>query len=123
MSAVYDQISEPRPLCPINLSLSQCIDKLTEALIKSILGEAQFDPELAGAFRERWIMPRREMAKGVIERAIAEGSLRACTNADTIVDLLYAPLYYRLQMGTGPLTDAYADELFHTVVDGIHARP
>jgi hypothetical protein len=28
-------------------------------LIKALLSEAQFNPELAEAFRERWILPRR----------------------------------------------------------------
>ena len=31
------------------------------ALIKSLLAEAQFDPELATAFRERWTLPRRRV--------------------------------------------------------------
>jgi len=39
-------------------------------LIKSLLGEAQFDLELAEAFRERWIMPRRRLAREVIGEAI-----------------------------------------------------
>jgi AcrR family transcriptional regulator len=32
------------------------------ALIRVLLAEAQFDPELAKALRERWTMPRRRMA-------------------------------------------------------------
>src|SRR6201995_1451816 len=31
-------------------------------LIRALLAEAQFDPELAVALRERWTMPRRRMA-------------------------------------------------------------
>jgi hypothetical protein len=33
-----------------------------DALIKVLLVEAQFDPELARALHERWTMPRRRMA-------------------------------------------------------------
>jgi AcrR family transcriptional regulator len=32
------------------------------SMIKALLGEAQFDAELAEAFRTRWITPRREAA-------------------------------------------------------------
>src|SRR3984893_13203687 len=40
------------------------------SMIKALLGEAQFDGELAEAFRARWITPRREAAKEVLQFAI-----------------------------------------------------
>src|SRR5260370_38793783 len=40
------------------------------SMIKALLGEAQFDSELAEAFRTRWIAPRREAAKEVLQSAI-----------------------------------------------------
>ncbi len=89
------------------------------ALIRSLLGEAQFDTELAVAFRERWIMPRRVMAREALSRAIAEGDLRKDIDVDAAVDQLYAPIYYRLMIGTGPLTDRYADTIFAQVVRGL----
>lgn len=82
------------------------------ALIRVLLAEAQFDPELANAFRERWTMPRRRMAIQYFEEGIRAGDLRRDIDPDAMIDLLYAPLYYRLQMGTGPLSNAYVDEIF-----------
>ena len=35
------------------------------ALVKALLAEAQFDRELAKAFRERWTLPRRKLARSV----------------------------------------------------------
>ncbi len=46
------------------------------SMIKALLGEAQFDAELAEAFRTRWIAPRREAAKEVIQSAIKNKELR-----------------------------------------------
>lgn len=91
-------------------------------LIKALLGEAQFDAELAVAFREQWIMPRRQMARDALQRGINEKSFRADIDLDDAVDLLYAPIYYRLQIGTGPLTDQYADAIFDQVVRGLARR-
>jgi AcrR family transcriptional regulator len=88
-------------------------------LIKALLGEAQFDPELAEAFRDRWIEPRRETAKTVIRDAIRKQELRSDIDLDTTIDALYGGLYYRLLIGAGPLSQAYVDDLFHHVMDGL----
>jgi hypothetical protein len=36
-----------------------------------------------------------------------------------MIDLLYVPLYYRLQMGTGALSDAYIDQIFEHGMTGL----
>jgi len=89
------------------------------ALIKSLLAEAQFDPELAMAFRERWTLPRRKIASEVLHEAIRRGELLPGIDIETTIDLLYAPMYYRLQMGIGPLSEAYIDGLFHHAMQGL----
>jgi AcrR family transcriptional regulator len=88
-------------------------------LIRALLAEAQFDPELAAALRERWTMPRRRMAIAYFEDGKKKGFLRSDANPDSIIDVLYAPLYYRLQMGTGTLSDAYVDEIFEHAMRGL----
>jgi AcrR family transcriptional regulator len=89
------------------------------ALIRALLAEAQFDPELAAALRERWTMPRRRMAIAYFQQGIKEGFLRTDVDPDAVIDVLYAPIYYRLQMGTGPLSDAYVDEIFDHAMKGL----
>jgi AcrR family transcriptional regulator len=92
------------------------------ALIKALLAEAQFDAELATAFYERWTLPRRKMALAVFQKAISQGELRSDIDLETTIDLLYAPMYYRLQMGTGSLSDAYIDQVFNHVMEGLLQR-
>lgn len=92
-------------------------------LIKALLGEAQFDRELAEAFRDRWIMPRRRMARNTIERAIREGDLRPDIDPEAAIDMLYAPIYYRLQIGTGPISETYTDGIFEQVMRGLRKPP
>ena len=92
------------------------------AVVKALLAEAQFDVELATAFRERWTLPRRKMALAVFQKAISQGELRADIDLEATIDLLYAPMYYRLQMGTGSLSDAYIDEIFDQAMKGLFQR-
>jgi AcrR family transcriptional regulator len=89
------------------------------ALLRALLAEAQFDPELAAALREQWTMPRRRMAIAFFEEGIRKGFLRQNVDPDAMIDLLYAPIYYRLQMGTGSLSDAYIDEIFAHAMAGL----
>ena len=88
-------------------------------LIKALLAESQFDPELARAFRERWTLPRREMALAHFRAAADQGLIRRDADLETTIDQLYAPFYYRLQLGTGPLSNAYVDALFDHVMQGL----
>jgi AcrR family transcriptional regulator len=89
------------------------------ALIRALLAEAQFDPRLAAELRDRWTMPRRKMAIAYFQQGIKDGFLRPDVDPDAMIDILYAPIYYRLQMGTGPLSDAYVDEIFDHAMKGL----
>jgi AcrR family transcriptional regulator len=92
------------------------------SMIKALLGEAQFDAELAEAFRARWIAPRREAAKEVIRSAIRNKELRPDVNLDQALDALYGWLYYRLMIGSGPISDTCVREIFSVVLDGLRVR-
>jgi AcrR family transcriptional regulator len=92
------------------------------ALLRILLAEAQHCPDVAEALRERWTMPRRKMAIAYFEQGIRGGWLRADIDPNTMIDVLYAPLYYRLQMGTGPLTDAYVDQVFEHAMLGLRRK-
>jgi len=88
-------------------------------LLRALLAEAQFDPELAAALCERWTMPRRRMAIAYFEEGMRQGFVRPDVDPNAMIDVLYAPIYYRLQMGIGPLTDGYIDEIFEHAMKGL----
>jgi AcrR family transcriptional regulator len=88
-------------------------------MIRTLLGEAQFDPALAQAFRERWINPRRQLPRQLLEEAVHQGDLRQDIDVEAAIDALYGPLYYRLQIGTGPLTAAFAETVFQQTITGL----
>ena len=88
-------------------------------LIKTLLAEAQSDAELATEIQERWVMPRRRITVPYFEQGIRNGFLRADVDPNAMIDLLYAPIYFRLQMGMGALSDAYIDEIFDLAMKGL----
>jgi len=82
------------------------------------VSEAQSDPELATAFRERWLMPRRKGVQKTMLQAISEGSLRDDFDIETAMDLLYGSIYYRLLLGTGPLDASFIENTYRQFLAG-----
>lgn len=91
-------------------------------LLRMIFAEAQFDPELASAFREKWVIPNRKMALAYFEEGIKNGFLRPDIDLNSMIDLLYAPLYLQLQMGLTALSEAYVDKIFDLAMKGCLKR-
>jgi AcrR family transcriptional regulator len=89
----------------------------------AFLAAAQTDAEVAEAFRQMWIAPRRAEAKQALQRHCETGELPETVNLDLAVELLYAPLYYRLLTGYGSITDEYVHELAETALRGLRNRP
>jgi AcrR family transcriptional regulator len=83
---------------------------------------AQADPDLAEEFRKSWIHPRREEAKVVFRHYIDTGDLPTGIDLDLSIELLYAPLYYRLLTGYGELTDEFAENVARQALHGLKAR-
>ncbi|MCU1323283.1 MAG: Transcriptional regulator, TetR family [Acidobacteriaceae bacterium] len=91
-------------------------------LVKALLAESEFDPELAKALQERWTLPRRRMAILVIQEAIRKGEMHSEVDPEDVIDILYGPIYYRLQRNAGALTNAYIDRIFHTAMKGLGTK-
>ena len=89
------------------------------ALMRTLLAEAQFDPELAAAIQERWIMPRRQIAVPFFEQGIRDGFLRPDIDPNVMIDLLYSPFYFQLLLGKGALSDTYIDKIFDHAMKGL----
>ena len=89
-------------------------------LIRSLLAEAQSDEELATAFREQWIQPRRRGVIQVLQMVIEEGDLQRDIDLETATDILYGPIYYRLLLGTGTIDARFTKELYKKFLAGHH---
>jgi AcrR family transcriptional regulator len=85
-------------------------------VFRSFLAGAMADPEIAQAFRESWIRPRRAEARKLFERHIASGDARADLDPDLAVEMVFSPLYYRLITGWGEITGEFLDQLVDSVL-------
>jgi len=77
-------------------------------ILASLIGGAQFDPELAEAYRKNLLEPRRAVLRAALERAIAAGALRPDINLTLALDMIYGPIYTRLLLNHAKLDDEFA---------------
>ena len=90
-------------------------------IFKAFIAAAQSDPEVAQTFEAVWRHPRRATAKIALERYRGQ-ALREDVDTDFVMDALYGPVYYRLLVGRGPLSESYADSISDMVLEGIVNR-
>jgi len=88
----------------------------------AMIAAAQSDSELAKVFRNHFILESREKGRAFLQRAVAEGALRRSIDFEATLDLLYAPLYFRLLVGHGALDAAFIDAVLDTALDGLRKR-
>ncbi|HEX5121450.1 MAG TPA: TetR/AcrR family transcriptional regulator [Pseudonocardiaceae bacterium] len=88
-------------------------------LMRALVSQAECDPEIARAVRERWLAPRRAVAMEIIRAGVAAGEFRPDLDAAAVSDQLFAPIYHRLIFGHEPLDDELADRLVDQAVAGL----
>jgi AcrR family transcriptional regulator len=127
MSAFLREASKALPY-PEEVSLESVFERLylmaqefqgaIGTMICALIAEGQSDPEIAQAFREGYIYARRRQGVEIVKSAIAKGLIRKA-DPDTVLDLLYAPLYYRLLVGHQPLTAGFVREHVELAMRGL----
>ena len=83
----------------------------TGRLIRDIIAEGQSDPELLVTYRDQFLSIRRQQTKEILHRGIEEGEFDPDLELDVAIDLLYAPIYFRLLVQHQPLDQGLATEL------------
>ena len=90
-------------------------------LYQGLLAAAQCDPELSRAHLDQLIEPATVAGRERIARAVERGEVRDDVDVQTLIDLLYGAIYYRLLLHTRPLTLDQIDEALEITFNG--ARP
>jgi len=91
-------------------------------IVSVILAAGQSDATLIGAFRERFLRPRRAEAYSTLRRGITRGELPADLDLDLLLDALYGPLYMRFLIKHDSLTPEFVDQLCNLVLEGAVQR-
>lgn len=86
------------------LRMAESFRGATGTAMAALIAAGRFDPEIAKAFREGYINARRSQGVDIVRAAIEAGEIRPA-DPDVVLDLLYAPLYFRLMVGHKPLDD------------------
>ncbi|MEY9863156.1 AcrR family transcriptional regulator [Catenulispora sp. GAS73] len=88
-------------------------------VIAQLIAAAQADPVFAAEYRQRFVEPRRELARAALQRAVERGEIPASTRMEVALDLIYGPIYHRLLHGHGPVNDRFVKEAIDMALDGI----
>ncbi|MFI9595956.1 TetR/AcrR family transcriptional regulator [Nonomuraea sp. NPDC052265] len=92
-------------------TVAEFADPGFQAPIRALNLEIVGDPELAAQYREKLAGPVDEAKKTRLRSAQQAGQIAADADLDLALELLYAPLYQRWLLRSGPLTPQYADAL------------
>jgi AcrR family transcriptional regulator len=101
------------------------LDKFTRMLLSpwgrmlaGFVAAAQSDPDVAVALSDYWISPRRAEAKEALRGKRRWKEFHMDVDPELVLDLLYAPLYYRLMTGL-PVTVEYTQSLVDLVMKAL----
>jgi AcrR family transcriptional regulator len=92
-------------------------------MLTGLIAEAQYDPELRAAWRDRVLEPLRAQYRIMLDRAAARGEIRLSVDQDVVLDLFFGSAQHRLLLGHLPLTEDFIDEVVDVILRGIERPP
>lgn len=87
-------------------------------IVAALIAGGQTDPDVLAAFRDRFLLPRREEAYKTLRRAIQRGELPPNLNLDAVLDTLYGAIYMRFLIRHRELSEGYIRQLCRLVLSG-----
>ena len=91
----------------------------TGPMLTGLIAEAQHDPELRGAWRDRVLEPMRTQHRVMLDRAIERGEIPATVDRDVVLDLFFGAAEHRLLLGHLPMTGDFIAEVVDMILTGI----
>jgi AcrR family transcriptional regulator len=88
-------------------------------MLTGLIAEAQYDPELRGAWRDRVLEPLREQHRVMLDRAIARGEIAASVDRDVVLDLFFGAAEHRLLLGHLPMTGEFIADVVDMILAGV----
>jgi AcrR family transcriptional regulator len=132
MAMFHERLDQPLEI-PVTATAEEAIRTKMRRLIKLVNGlfgkvvaeliaEGQSDAEILRELYERHVSLRRASAIADIERGKATGEFSADTDAELLVEAMFAPVYYRLLLRFAPLTEKYGNDLIDQVLRGVRMQ-
>ena len=92
-------------------------------LFGQFLAEGQSDPDFLALFRERFLHVRRDAARVMWQRGVERGEIRDDIDSDTVLDMIYGPLVFRMLAGHGPMNEHEAEKVVKAAFGGLRRQP
>jgi AcrR family transcriptional regulator len=90
--------------------------------VASMIATSHGETELSKAFRNHFVLARRDEGRALLVEARRRGDLRSGIDVDVALDLIYGPLFFRLLVGHAPLDRAFVRRTLETALEGLRAR-
>jgi len=87
--------------------------------VAQMIAAAQSETELSKVFRHRFMLASREEGRRLLLRAIQAGEVRPRIDIEAALDLVYAPLFFRLLVGHGALDRKFVDAVLDHALEGL----
>ncbi len=88
-------------------------------IFRQFVAECQADQAFAKTYRERFLEPRRAAVLVIWQRGVQRGEIDPDVESDLILDMIYAPLVYRVLAGHAPFTATHARQVVNAAFRGI----
>ncbi|TYB47510.1 TetR/AcrR family transcriptional regulator [Nonomuraea sp. PA05] len=92
-------------------------------LFQALIGEAQYEPQVAAALNERFIVPQADKTVARLKAARDQGQLSPRFDLELAMAILSGPLYFQLLITQQPLTHEYVDRILDALFAGMAPRP
>lgn len=89
-------------------------------VITELVGQGQLDQDVAIAYRTRYFAPRRRVAEEILKRGVERGELLKDLDLELGVDLIFAPLFYRLLVTGADISPDFIKGVVSYVLIGIN---
>jgi len=91
--------------------------------VNSSLGESPAAPAGAAIPRGTSFWSCRAAVKTIWQRGVTRGEFREDVDADVAMDMIFAPIVYRLLAGNAPLSESLAEQLVDAALGGLATVP
>jgi AcrR family transcriptional regulator len=88
-------------------------------LLAGLCMQLQRHAEIGDLYRERFVAPRRQVMREILQRGIERGEVRADLDCEVVIDLLVAPMFYRRIVGEGSVDRAAVAQIVDQVIAGL----
>jgi hypothetical protein len=80
-------------------------------ILRALMARAQIDEEFGQRFRASFLQRRRDALAVIVDRAGARGDLPLSPTRDTVADVVFGVIWYRLLASREPFGDQLAGEI------------